>query len=618
MEHLLSSILPYIHTWFVFIIIAGAIIAYANDKIPLELVSVTVISLLITYFTLFPMLDDKGNNLLSIDMLFQGFSNSALITVMCLLVVGQAVVMSGAVNEIGQFVAKVCRNKPYASIALMLILAAIVSAFMNNTPVVVIFIPILGALAKRVGLPASSVMMPLAFAASLGGMTTLVGTSTNLLISGKMQQMGFGQLGFFDFTIPGIILASVGMIYVVFILPRLLPDRSSLITQEFMAGEDTRQFVAEIEITTDSILMGKPLDSSELPLPADVRVKLVQREEHAFLPPFEKGVTLQPGDIVVIAATRKALSDMVQNQPNLLVPDADNFFPGKEVKGKTSEGLNLSELVIAPSSRMVGQTIETLRLRSKYNVVVLGIQRGTRTMRSKISLVRLQAGDVMLVLAPKASLQTLGSTKDVLLLEPNQEELPNKSVIKRVNLIFFSVIGLAAFEIVPIQITSFVGATLLVLTGCLNIRQALRALDKQIFFVIATAYMLSLAMEKSGGAELIANTIAGFHFPPIVAMALLFFVMIIFNEIMSNNAAGLLFTPIALNMAQTMDADPRMFIWGVIFAGSCSFATPIGYQTNLMVMGPGHYKFSDYIKAGIPLNLIIWIGYIIFSLVYFR
>lgn len=608
--------LPHFHMWAVFAVIVLTIMGYANEKWPMEVVSLCLISILLVLFHLFPLVDASGKRLIAPEILFRGFSNEALITVISFLVIGQAVIMSGAVAQVGHGVARLCRHKPYLSIAVMLVVVCVISAFMNNTPVVVIFIPILAALARKVGLPVSSVMIPLAYAASLGGITTLIGTSTNVLIAGKVKEMGLGEIGFFDFFVPGALLCGVGLIYTVLILPRLLPDRSSL-SEQFRGGDDTRQFLTEIEVGHGSSLAGKAIHNDLLPVGKDIPVRLVQRGEASFTAPLEPGFVLEVGDVVVTMATRQRLSALAQKHPDILISSVDEPEEGRSSLPRITS-LVSSEVVVAPGSRMIGQTPEMLGLKHRYNMVVLGIQRGSLMMRSKMSGFRLQAGDVMLVLSPRDSLQALAATRDVLLLEDTLQEIPNRTAIRRVNLIFFSVIALATLEVMPISLLSFIGATLVVLTGCLNIRQATRAVDRQVFLLIATAYMLSLAMERTGGAEAIAGAITSIDgLTAFGAMALLFFIMILFNEIMSNNAAGLLFTPIAVSIAEQMGADPKMFIWAVIFAGSCSFATPIGYQTNLLVMAPGHYKFTDYVKAGLPLNVLLMITYLIYSAVVF-
>jgi len=614
MHALIEHINLHIHMWFVFAVVFGAILSYVSEKIPMEVTSISVITLLVLYFYFYPLVDLKGSSLLTPEKFFYGFANPALITVMSMLVIGYGVVVSGSVKILANYLAEIFKFKPKLGMASVLMLVCVISAFMNNTPVVVIFIPVLASMAKKMGISTSSVMMPLAFAATLGGMTTLIGTSTNLLISGKVEDMGLQPLTFFEFILPGVILCCLGMLYVTFIMPRILPDRFSL-AQDYIRNEE-KLFVGEIKIGEKSALKGRLVSDGRLPIGKDVKIKMVQRGENAFIAPFEKDFVLEKGDIVVFTASRNALAELVKKNRNAIFADSE-AYRSSAGKVKKANDLMFSQILIAPGSYMSGRTIEELSLTRLHDIVVLGVQRGSKNIR-KISSSPLQSGDVLLVLSPKSSLNLLAKEREIILLSADEEEVTDRNTMTRVNIIFFSVIIFAATNIVPIEIASFAGASLIVLTRCLTLRQTAAALNKQVFFIIATAYMLSISLEKTGGAEAIAGLISSVEgLNALSAVALLFLAITIFNEVMSNNAAGLLFTPIAINLASQMGADPRMFIWAVIFAGSCSFATPIGYQTNLLVMAPGRYKFSDYLKAGIPLNIIIWSGYLLFAWIYF-
>jgi len=280
----------------------------------------------------------------------------------------------------------------------------------------------------------------------------------------------------------------------------------------------------------------------------------------------------------------------------------------------------LAEVVIAPASRMIGQNIEQIGFIHNHNCVVLGIQRRSRMITSRMTEIRLASGDVLLLMGSTDDVLALREGGDVLVMEWSTEELPSRTHARRVNLIFAGVVGLATFEVMPIHLSALLGVILVILFNCINLRQAMRALNAQIVFLVAAGLALSLALEATGGASFLAENLIramdGYHH--VLIMAAMFMLMAICTNILSNNATALIFTPIAINTAHLLNADPMMFVFAVIFASNCcSFATPVGYQTNLLVMAPGHYKFSDYMKAGIPLMFIVLATYMIFSYFYF-
>lgn len=600
------------HMWFTLCVIGGAIIAYAFDKIPLEITSLAVLSILLIVFQIAPLRDAEGTWLLTPTQLLQGFANPALLTVLALLIIGQAIVRTGSLNDVANLILRVSGNSPKIAISMSLIIVMVISAILNNTPVVVIFIPIIVAMAKRLEISVSAVMIPLSYMAILGGMTTLIGSSTNLLVSGTLAKLGLEQLHFFDFFIPGSVLALVGVVYSLIVVPRILPDRATQ-ANELMGKGDDRKFIAQVDIDHISPLCGKPISGDNFADVKDVTVKMVQRQEHAFLAPFDEQLLLEAGDIVIISATRAALSELLRSQPNTMLHKFPEMTEGDPLEGEARpvEDIGLAEVIIAPASRMIGRNLEEIGFRYNHHCIVMGIQRGTRMIRSRLTEVRLAAGDVLLVLGTQEDILTLRETRDLILLEWSTEILPSPTYARLANAILLSVVGLAALEIVPIHVTAFAGATAIILTGCLNLRQAFRALDQQIIMMVAASLAMSSALQSTGGAAFIANSLitATHGASAVVVMSALFLLMALCTNILSNNASALLFTPIAVNTATMLGADPMMFITAVILACNCSFATPVGYQTNLLVLGPGHYKFSDFIRAGVPLVFLLWATY---------
>lgn len=604
-----------LHMWVIIAVIIAAMVVYSSDKVPLEITSIIVISFLLLFFNIFPITDEWGAPRVDTAKILLGFANPALITVVSLLVIGQAVVQTGALNEIANIIVKLSRNNAFIALFLTLLTVLAISGILNNTPVVVIFIPIIAALAKNLNLSVSAVMIPLSYVAILGGMLTLIGSSTNLLVSGMLRELHIEPLTFFEFTLPGSIMAGVGFVYILLIAPRLLPDRASF--AKSLVGDDDRQFISQVEIDSTSDFVGKKIEAGNFPNFPAISVRMIQRGEHAFLPPFEEEMTIRRGDIIIVAATRKDITELLAKQPNTLLQatpsltDEDDDVDGVEIVSD----MNIAEVIITPASRMIGRNLEQIGFHHQHNCVVLGIQRQSKIIRAQLSEIRLAAGDVLLVMGKRKEVMQLQQSKDMLLLEWSTEEIHSGKQALRVGVIFASVVLAAALDFVPIAISSFVGATAVIITGCLNLRQARRAIDGQIILIVAASLAMGAALQATGGASYLAHLLISIMqgASPVMVMSALFLLMAGVTNILSNNASAVLFTPIAVNAATELGVDPKMFIYAVILACNCSFITPIGYQTNLLVMGPGHYKFSDFMRSGIPLAIIMWITYTLFA-----
>ncbi|MDX1581405.1 MAG: SLC13 family permease, partial [Alphaproteobacteria bacterium] len=479
-------------------------------------------------------------------------------------------------------------------------------------------IPIMAALAEKLQRPTGAVMIPLSFVAILGGMTTLIGSSTNLLVSGAAEKAGLAAIGFFDFAVPGVVLASVGMIYSMFILPRIMPDRSDM--AESFAGEDGKQFIAEIDVAPGSILDGEePVAGMFKSLP-EMTVRLIQRGETAILPPFDD-LALRAGDVVIVAATRKALADLFSRHPVLIdgrVENAEALLIGEPSKEPTAQRI-MAEVVVAPASRLDGRTLALSGFRAQTGCIVLGIQRRSRMIRASMNEIRLEAGDVLLVTGRRNDVNRLRDNKDVLLLEWSTRELPRRAMANRALLIFGAVVGAAATGILPIEIAALSGAGAMIIAGALNVRQASRAVDRRVVLLVAAALAMGTALQATGGAAFVAHgLVAALSDQPAPFILSAFFLLVAaLTNILSNNATAVLFTPIAVGIANELGMDPLPFIYAVIFGANCSFATPIAYQTNLLVMGPGHYQFIDFVRAGTPLILLLWLVFSFFMPLYF-
>ncbi|MBL6933831.1 MAG: SLC13 family permease [Alphaproteobacteria bacterium] len=605
---------PDIQIWMTLFFVVGAIGLYMVEKLPMEYVSIALMGVLLLFFQIFPVLGPDGRNLLDAARILEGFANPALIAVLALLVVGQGMVNTRALTHVVQSVFLLGGTQPALTRILALIFVLVISAFLNNTPVVVIFIPIMQALSDRLGASASSVMMPLSFAAILGGMTTLIGSSTNLLVSSSLIELGETPFTFFEFTLPGLFLASVGLVYVLFVAPRILPDRATLANT--LIGEGGKQFIAQITVLEDSKLVGEESAAGIFPSLRDMTVRLILRGEHAELPPFD-GFALRPGDVLVVAATRKALTDALGRGAGVMHTEfraPDDEEEAKEL-GLGEGDQVLAEVMVTPASRLIGQNLEQIGFRYKFSSIVLGLQRRSRMIRTRMTEIPLEAGDVLLVQGGSEAVQALRGHRDLLPMEWSAMELPAPNLARRANLIFLGVVGLAATGTLPIVVSALLGAAVMIFTGVLNIRQAARAVDRNLVLMVATALALGSAMQETGAAAFIADNIIGFlglsH--PAVVLSVFFLMVAVISNVISNNACAVLFTPIAVGIAVGLGVDPKIFAVAVVFAANCSFATPVGYQTNLLVMGPGHYRFSDFVRAGFPLTVILWLVFSFFA-----
>ncbi len=610
-----------------FLVIGIGILAYALEWASLELTSIAIIGALLLLYYMFPVMGADGvTNLLSPDTILSGFAHPALITVLALLVLGQGLYQSGALEGPAHRLMLLAKGRPRIVVAVSLGIVMLVSAFMNNTPVVVMFIPIMSALADRLRRSKSKVMIPLSYIAVLGGMTTLIGSSTNLLVAGTAHSLGQPDIGFFEFFIPGSVLALVGAAYVGLILPRILPDRAS--SSRELIGADGKQFIAQIEISRDHPLRGKSTVAGMFKSLPDMTVRMIQRREQALLPPFDD-VTLLSGDVVIVAATRKALEAVLSSNPDMLggvVEEAASLsqtgiFGDDEddEQGSRNEERIMAEVVIAPASRLIGRTLEMIGMRYQTGTIVLGVQRRSRMYRTNMNDIRLEAGDVLLLLGKRSNIRGLRGNKDLLLLEWSTSALPSHELANRATIIFGGVVVAAASGLVPIVIASLIGAGLMIATGCLNVRQASRAIDRRIFLIVAAALGMGAALDATGGASFLAHGLTDLleGMPLPVILSAFFLLIAIMTNLLSNNATAVLFTPIAISVAETLQVDPRMFIFAVIFAANCSFATPMAYQTNLLVMGPGHHTFSDYMRGGVPLIILLWLTYSLFAPYYY-
>ena len=345
-----------------------------------------------------------------------------------------------------------------------------------------------------------------------------------------------------------------------------------------------------------------------------ITVRMIQRGDETFLPPFEDA-KLQPGDLIILAATRNALTDALARRPKLLRSIWLSNFDTTSEDAARAPTLSLSEAVVAPGSRLASRTIDQIGYNRARDAVVLGVQRRSRMIRARLGEIRLEPGDTLLLCGTAEALDQMRTDRDLLLLDWSRTDLPDPFRAIMARIVATVVVAMAAFSVTPILHASLIGAVAMVALGCLNVRQAARALDLRIFLLIGAALAMGTSLEATGAADFIAHQVVAAAMPygPAAILSVLFLTIAIVTNILSNSATAVIFTPIAIASARELNLDPELFVLTVIYAANCAFATPIAYQTNLIVMGPGHYRFSDYVKFGLPLVLLLWAVFSIYA-----
>jgi di/tricarboxylate transporter len=480
-------------------------------------------------------------------------------------------------------------------------LAALPSAFLNNTAVVIMLIPVVLKLSQRNQIPVSKLMIPLSYFTILGGTLTLVGTSTNILVHSLYRQAGGEGFGMFEFTRMGLCYLLIGVTLIVIFGDRLLPKRKVL--SQLLERQHRSRFVTEIIVPDKSKLAGNTLKSVLSGLD-DVRViEHVRGEDVQLGPPLE--IEMESGDTLLIEGTPRAIHTLLERQGLDLATAVADL---QRVRMSQLD-LQIVEAVITPNSSFFNLRISEIGLNRLYGIKVLAVQRMGRHIHERLREMKLLVGDVLLVQGEESSLYELQATGDVLLIEGVERTLhvPRRAPLALV--IMAGVIVCAAFRWMPISVLALGGAAAMMLTRCLRVREAIRALDSSVLLLIAATIPAGLAMQKTGMADVIARWVIGLAggFGPVALVGAVYLFTTLFTEFLSNNAVAVLVTPIVIEIARGAGIDPKPLLVAVAFGASACFATPIGYQTNLLVMGPGGYMFRDYLRIGLAMDVIMWL-----------
>ncbi|MGH1539543.1 MAG: SLC13 family permease [Arenicella sp.] len=580
-----------------------ALILFTRERIPLESSSLLVVVLLAFGFSVFPFRDSSGFLVNPIDF-FSGFGHEALIAVCGLMIAGHGIVRTGALEPIGRVLSKLWAFSPALSLLVTLVVGALLSAVVNNTPIVVLLLPILVSVSIRTKTNASSVLMPMGLATLLGGMTTTIGTSTNLLVVSVANDLGVARFDIFDFFIPASMVAAIGIIYLWLIAPRLLPNRTTA-----MPDTSPRVFTAHLSIPEDSFAEGKTLREVLKKAGNRMQVSKIRKSENNFTLPLPDA-TINAGDRLLVRDTPQNLKEF----ENLL--GANLLSKGMQVDDSNplnEEDQQLAELVIDRGSPMVHRTLKGTRFADVYQLVTIAIHRKGQVLESMpqgIDNVTLRLGDVLLVQGKREHIDEVKKRNQFLVLDATTD-LPTTSKAPLSLSIMAGIILLSVFKIVPISISSIMGALLMVATNCISWRDVQRSLSAQVILIVVASLALGSALIKTGATDFLADSFLSLTSdmsPPFILSGLML-LMAILTNVVSNNAAAVIGTPIAIKIAQSLGLPPEAFVLAVLFGANMSFATPMAYKTNLLVMNAGGYTFGDFVKVGVPLSLITWLAF---------
>ena len=582
----------------VLIILAVAVCLFITERLPVELVSLLVLGVLLLLSLAgekFGLLDPQ--KWITLPEGLSGFSNPAVVTVAAMFILSTGLEKTGLVAVLGRAFVRIGRSETIL-LVIMMVIVALVSAFVNNTASVAVLLPLVLMVCARHKHSPSRLLIPLSFASQFGGVCTLIGTSTNLLVSSISEKAGYGAFQMFEFTPMGVILLGVGVVYFLVLGRWLLPTRRRA---ELTESYQLREYVTEVRILPGSPLINKTVRESKLGQQHDVTVlEIIREQRKIWVPQSEQ---LQAGDILLIRGNIESLMSLRANSRLEIEPE----FKLKDT-ALAGQDLTLIEALVAPHSRLAGRTLSEAAFRQRYNAIVLALQRKNQLLREKLAGVHLAFGDALLMLVRKTELPALRANDSLIVLSEVQTPTLRKSKAFTALGIITAVVALAAFNIVPIIVGSILGALAMVLTRCLNLEQARQAIDWRVIFLLAGVLPLGLTLERSGAATFLAHYTLGLISPfgPVAVLAAVYLLTAALTECMSNNAAAVLLAPIAISSALKLGVDPKPLLMAVTFAASTSFATPVGYQTNTMVYGPGAYRFTDFTRVGLPLNLIFW------------
>ncbi len=576
--------------YLVLVVLVGVIVAFVTERARVEFVALGAAAFLVLTGTL------------EIGEVLDAFANPAPFTVACMFVLSAALERTGMIEDLGNRMARIGNVSPVVTLIVMMAAVAGLSAFVNNTPVVVALTPLVIALAHNVGEPSSRFLIPLSYAAIMGGTSTLIGTSTNLVVDGVAQASGLMPFSLFEVTAIGLPLTILGILYMALVGRWLLPNRDTL--SELLPDPGKRQFLAEVLVPLGSPLIGKTLKEIGLASKLEVRVIDLVRD-NVSLGEAAETTPLAAGDRILLRTRAQDLMALRQA--------GDLVFGGEEAHALepiTARRTILMEGIVGPNSRWVGRKVSSLNLQRRFGVSIVAIHRQNENLRGNFDDTRLRFGDTLLLEGPPEAFKQLFDDQFLIgLTAPTVRPFRRDRRWIAIGAVLGVVVG-ATFGVLPIPALALLAATIVVLAGCLEPDDVFQSVRWSILILIYGMLAVGVAMQKTGAAALLVDFILGIagDLGPHLMLALLYLVTVTLTEIISHNATGILMTPIVIGIAHKLGVDPRPFVVAVMVAASNGYATPIGYQTNTFVYAAGNYRFRDFIRVGVPLDLLFWVA----------
>jgi di/tricarboxylate transporter len=570
-------------------ILAGAVACFATERLPVDLVALLVLSALL------------GSGILTPEQAVSGFSNTATVTVAAMFVLSAGLVRTGVVSLLGKRLTAVGRLGLRPTLIALMALIGVVSAFINNTAALAIFLPIVLGMARDTGISPSKLLIPLSFASMFGGVCTLIGTSTNILVSSIAAQHGLPPIGMFELSPLGLVLFAVGALYLLTAGVRLIPDRraGADLTQSYGMGD----YLTEILVLPESPAVGRPLRESPLVRDLDLDVLEIQRGGRLLPAPGAETV-LAADDLLRVRCDVQKIRQ-AEKQEGIVLKSGLKW---RDDDLRSSEAA-LLEAVIVPGSALEGKTLKEAGFRQIYGGTALAIRHRGEVMRERLGLTRLQSGDVLLVEVRLDRVEALKRNPDFVVISEIGLDEPRRGKLLLALAIVAGAVALAALDVLPILGSAILGSVLMVLTRCITLDEAYQAIEWRVVFLLGGILPLGVALQTTGAARLLSSLLVDTigAWGPLALLSAIYLLTSLLTEAMSNNAAAALLAPIAISAASALGVDPRPFLIAVTFAASSSFMTPVGYQTNTLIYGPGHYRFGDFLRVGTPLNLLFWL-----------
>lgn len=541
-----------------------------------------------------------ATGILTVEEGLSGFSSPATVAVLAMFVLSAGIQQTGAIEALTRRMTAWAGKSHRRQIIALSLASGPISGFINNTPVVAVMIPAATQMARKAGVSPSKLLMPVSTIAMLGGLLTIIGTSTNLLGNATMAHLGVEPFGFFEFTLVGVVSLAVGVLYYMTVGARLLPDRG---TGDVVERFDLKGFLSEFTVPEGSSIDGKSLREAGLAFPSGCQVVRLTRQGYSIDAPHPE-TRLRPGDEILVEASRERLDALTRDKGLVALPEVKHpLHVGEPGPGDLATG----EVIITAGSPYVGMTVAEVDFRSRYEAIVLAVRHHGRLEVGPISHSRLRAGDVLLVQASPKALERMREKPHLYVTRERERELYRRRRMPHAFAIVAGVVLVSALGLLPISIAALSGAALMVILGCLRMDEFLNSIHLDIILLLAGIIPLGIALEKTGAAQLLAEGLVGVgaSLPPLAFLILLFSITTVITEIVSNNATVVLLIPVAVAAALGLGIDPRPVALTVTLAASTSMMTPIGYQTNTMIYASGNYRFGDYFRVGAPLNLIL-------------